>query len=1207
MSVIEASTLAVPHVLVIEDEPRRKFQNLIGDTLAPSRGFEPAPSGAKPGAVDLLDFTPDTDAQVRGLAERLTRGEISQPEHAARVKELGLTPVAPFTGLKLPRPESTESLERLGVPIPTSMKIQQGVLSGLADLGEGLADPMMAPALKLGAAGGALGRLIAGIFTGQMATHVPEQVDTLAEAIASEDPRAIAHAGTGLAGTTAFMVGGGKHLMRGEQYAAKPNEHVIEIPDIPPTERGGLSEPSRPQVEPTITPPTETVSEVGGAKPIAPVTFHGETTLGGRTVRTWNLTEDLGGHPKGSTLSQRTIEDLGYSVPTTEGVTDATRVRSNERSSSQPTQQEGQAQVQLQGGTEASRNDLQRETSGEPTAASPEELRKALTNRSEAGFVRLPNFATTKINTPLNAIAELPDFKPLPDATQEFAKITRRSTDTPQDRSVARWYAESHGVAEANTTALAAKLHNEIRDVFKADVNGDLNVEPTTEGQSLKISDVFEELQRDPNAYRLTPDQRRVMDNVINPLLRRMKALGQRYDTIEPKDQYFMRGQTEQAGGFMGYGSRKVGAKQGYQKERAYDTEEQGWNNGEVYNTDVEQRLIAGVRSMYRSIADKRLAEDPALGSKTKAQLRAEFVARYPTKTPKEIKKMVDSAVGKGTVHSPAFRNQIFTKDVADMLNKEFASETPGIYKSLANMNSIAKGVTLGYDFGVNQIQLLPTMFHRPDVWAKATAKSLQAFASPDVFREYVRKPANDRAVKELAELGSPVGNLPEYMQGQGTMVGMLRKGARMAERVGGRGVGLLAKGVTEAIAQPTEAFNRQFQTSLDVAKIELWKAYRDITPKEQWGEAIRSIESTLLSGRMESAGIPHSKAVASRVLFNAPSYYLGALDFVKRLGSGGVSGSIARKAMSRFIMGSMLLYAAKAYQAGMSPDEVKKRLNPASSDFMMWTIQNGDRPLEVGMGGIFKSYVKLVGQVAKSAKESPSDLVAPSADRNPMIRWYRNHAGPVPGLVMSVAKGSDFYGQENTMSGTLGRFTPLAAQAESKAEGARQFFGLDTKPARSPSAEQIAQQLYGKSRNELTVAEDFKVQRATKEAAYPMTRQEKKKQEQLALKYEQKNKDELLKAISPENTAFLKQHKLDLPGYDLSFTVHGTSLPYTDKEKTQFKQDVAVEYNKMIDKLRAQTDWDSLSLEAKKIRLSRVLEGARKVAEAKVIQGRKR
>ncbi len=54
--------------------------------------------------------------------------------------------------------------------------------------------------------------------------------------------------------------------------------------------------------------------------PLAPATYLGwQKTLNGAGFELYNLTADVEGHPKGSTVSARTLRDLGYRLPPRSG------------------------------------------------------------------------------------------------------------------------------------------------------------------------------------------------------------------------------------------------------------------------------------------------------------------------------------------------------------------------------------------------------------------------------------------------------------------------------------------------------------------------------------------------------------------------------------------------------------------------------------------------------------------------------------------------------------------------------------------------------------------------------------------------------------------------------------------------------------------------------------------------------------------------
>lgn len=57
-----------------------------------------------------------------------------------------------------------------------------------------------------------------------------------------------------------------------------------------------------------------------GLRPLAPAIYIGwQETGDGGGFALYNLTEDIEGHPTGSTVSARTLLDLGYRMPMTPG------------------------------------------------------------------------------------------------------------------------------------------------------------------------------------------------------------------------------------------------------------------------------------------------------------------------------------------------------------------------------------------------------------------------------------------------------------------------------------------------------------------------------------------------------------------------------------------------------------------------------------------------------------------------------------------------------------------------------------------------------------------------------------------------------------------------------------------------------------------------------------------------------------------------
>ena len=397
-------------------------------------------------------------------------------------------------------------------------------------------------------------------------------------------------------------------------------------------------------------------------------------------------------------------------------------------------------------------------------------------------------------------------------------------------------------------------------------------------------------------------------------------------------------------------------------------------------------------------MADKRLANDPVLEGTTRRALEAELRESYAeelgagTMTEADINRIADGLQAKGTVWQPGFFGKIFEAETANKLNKEFKHEAGHVRRAFSNANDFIKALTLGFDLGVGQIQLLPTLYRNPGIWAKAQAKSIGAMFNPKVWRAYAQR--NMDPIRELAQFGSSVGHLPEMLSG-------------------------LERGTIRRIPGLREAagpFVRQFHTALDVAKIELWKAWREVTPPEQWNRTVQAIEAQLNTARMESAMVPHGRALLERVLLLAPSYYRGAVNLMAAIGERGVSGKIARQTMGSFIAGSTALFVGVGLALQMKWDEIEKRMDPRQPEFMLWEVEVGGKKQNIGFGGIFRSFLRLAGNVTRTSTEEPGNWNSLSSDKNPIVRWYRGHAGPVPRIGWDLFSGRDFLGTPTTL-----------------------------------------------------------------------------------------------------------------------------------------------------------------------------------------------
>lgn len=752
----------------------------------------------------------------------------------------------------------------------------------------------------------------------------------------------------------------------------------------------------------------------------------------------------------------------------------------------------------------------------------------------------------------------------------------RGNYKNPVEESIGTYRGEL-GIGRAISSAFGEQINGSIDPLFLKNERGEiLNIGLTNKGQSRFISDVFESLQKDPNSYILNPEQRQSF-NRITDYFSKLKELEDKYEIFQDEGGDYQPGKPIRREGYFprivtsrppedvgrtGGGSRP-GSKQFFQKSRMFQSEEEGVSNGYGYEPSIEKRLVTRAERLYKAIADKRLAKDPSLGGTTRSQLLEDLREGYAEEigsgqmTEAKLESIANSLSSKGTVYQPAFFGMIFTPETANSLNKAFPNADTSFRRNWVKVNNALKGFRLSFDFGAPLLQGLPTLFRNPVIWKDAVVSSLKAFADPSAFPGYVNK--NLPFIREMAQLGSSVGRLPEMLAGL--------EEKELLSRVPG-----------------ARAFGRNFQTFLDVAKVELWKSKRDITPKEDWGQVIQSIESQLLSSRMESIGLSDRRVLLERALFLAPSYYRGAVNLIGELGQANASGKMARQAVGSYLAGGLLTYVGIAAGLGMTEDEITERLNPAKSDFMMWDYKADDgRTVKIGLGGIYRSMLRLAGNVVKTSVEHPENWESLSSEKNPFVRWYRGHAAPVPGIVWDAFSGRDFMESETDVTTVLGSTVPLVGQQllrESESfrregepdpkpiEYVTTFLGLSSFPSslsqeKEQARNDISQKNYNKPYGELYFKEMVKVTDAVDKLPQFSNQEYSLRAKQYALKNREEQKKRIFDSLNQKEQ--LKQLGLDVTGFESSITFAGKDIPLSKEQRESMELKVIEEYNRVL------------------------------------------
>jgi hypothetical protein len=727
----------------------------------------------------------------------------------------------------------------------------------------------------------------------------------------------------------------------------------------------------------------------------------------------------------------------------------------------------------------------------------------------------------------------------------------RHRAKTEPEKSIINYFYEQ-AAGQAHVKALGSTFGTKFKQLFPRNETGEFTtVGRSEDGQSLHPSDVFEELQRFPSAYKLTPEQRQAFDELMR-YESRARELEQQYNLREnPETQelepggrgdnpYYTRGRViGQPRQPRGMGGGSMGGRQFFQKARSFESEQQGANSGFNYPMNVDDRILARLSRLYKAIGDRRLAQDEGLGG------------RWGSDTG-------PVTYHEGQVFQPGFRRggefKIFPAEVARKITKSVDAPQTEWLKALQNVNDASKSIALGFDWGAGQIQGLITAFRDPKAWAKAQGTSLQAFASPDAFSAYVRN--NAEATRELAQFGSPVGQLPEMVAGLGEG-GLLR-------RVPG-----------------AQRFGRLFQTFLDVAKIEKWKARREVTPREEWPRAIQEIEHELNMGRMESIGVGPAQALAERLLLLAPSYYRGGIGLIGDMMQKGVTGAQARRAMGSYMGGVVATFAAGAVAAGLPWEEIKRRLNPGSGNFLMIPVKMGGKSIEVGFGGIMRSFMRLGGEMLETSVKHPENWGTLATDKNPVTKWLRGHAAPVPSKALDAFSGADYMGEDTDMASLSRGNLPLAVQAWLKREPGQttgqtaadtlfSFVGLLSWPQSTRNRmlverNRLAQEKFGNTYENLKIRQQAAVTRTLERdpnfAKNPPTKQQIANAFKLQIERQQAVQAGLDKGIQE----VLTEKELRVPGYQPTLKVGPTEVILTDAQQDRYRTLIIEEYNRTL------------------------------------------
>lgn len=570
------------------------------------------------------------------------------------------------------------------------------------------------------------------------------------------------------------------------------------------------------------------------------------------------------------------------------------------------------------------------------------------------------------------------------------------------------------------------------------------------------VGDLFE----NPSRYAMTPKQRQFVDDV-DSLLKDMaateKAAGvKRGEIFSEEGRYFPR--SVQSSGdissIRGPVRQNVGAKQGFQKERFYESMAEGNENGVNYRGDISALVTTRLRAGLKAVSDKEIEKLLAP------------VGRIPTEAdPSRFGEMGTTLAGLGS--------RVFRQNTAVQIMESLTAKgaPPGLLAPARIFNAIQIPLRATGDISLTLLQALPTAYRNPAAFLKAVGYELDGLLYDGrLYGGYLQK--NARWVERFTAAGGEM------------------RGSEMTWS--GNVSGQWMRRLFTPVRPLTSRFDNAFTNGANVAALENFKAMvgvgdsagSDFLRKagqvafgnlsgETSDEVAASIASKM-TGRMSTRalGVSQAQQQAEGLIAFAPKFYRATIGLVGDAVQGGMRGAEARRVLGSLIAGAGATYAGVSAAMGQAP-----RWDPRKSDFLTVEV-NGQR---VGFGGPLHGMLRAVAK----GIDNPSNL--DNLDmKNPLVAWLRGRSSPIVGLLTDMITGKDFLGMpiDRSPEGIakyVGRDSlPFAAQSAIEEGGTAALatgLGLRAFPV-SPSERrnEIAQEQFGKKYAELDISERQKV-----------------------------------------------------------------------------------------------------------------------------------
>lgn len=349
-----------------------------------------------------------------------------------------------------------------------------------------------------------------------------------------------------------------------------------------------------------------------------------------------------------------------------------------------------------------------------------------------------------------------------------------------------------------------------------------------------------------------------------------------------------------------------------------------------------------------------------------------------------------------------AFSQTWFPESVAKAIDKQLGDRGAKWLGAVSDINTLARFMMTGMDWGAGMVQGLPLLLMRPDVWAKAQGKTLETFwVNRKASYAYLNMAENQAIIRESIMAGKPlVVGASEFTEtmGKGGLTGKV----------------VTAPGLRRTARPLFERYALAFDTFGNVARIEMYKALRPMAKTPEDLPVIIDFINKMTGVRSGVVAGATQRQIEGSLLLFAPRYFRATMSLMFDVFRGGLRGTLARRMMASMLASGALFYYGVSKALGQEPN-----FDPRTSKFM--TVEIGGS--HIGFGSIWVSMARMFAGVVATGSDKPGDLLKLSRDDNPLVQFMAGRLAPITGSSLDIIVGKTYVGENlEDPNGFLGK-----------------------------------------------------------------------------------------------------------------------------------------------------------------------------------------